>query len=71
MQIKLTLPAVVTLVFVILKLTNVIGWSWWWIFSPLLIVGGLWVAIYLFVLLVALLGTAVVLVGTVYRKLRR
>ncbi len=23
------------LVFIILKLCNVIGWSWWWVLSPL------------------------------------
>ena len=25
----------VTMIFVVLKLTNVIGWSWWWVFSPI------------------------------------
>lgn len=24
-----------TLVFIVLKLTNVIAWSWWWVLSPL------------------------------------
>jgi len=24
-----------TIVFIILKLTDVIGWSWWWVLSPL------------------------------------
>ncbi|GGB82747.1 hypothetical protein GCM10007424_23480 [Flavobacterium suaedae] len=24
-----------TIVFIILKLTNVINWSWWWVTSPL------------------------------------
>ena len=24
-----------TLIFVVLKLTHVIGWSWWWVLSPL------------------------------------
>lgn len=23
-----------TLVFIVLKLTGVIGWSWWWVLSP-------------------------------------
>ena len=23
------------LVFLVLKLTNVIAWSWWWVFSPI------------------------------------
>ena len=26
---------VLTVVFVVLKLTDVIDWSWWWVFSPL------------------------------------
>ena len=28
---------VLTIVFVALKLTKVIAWSWWWVFSPVLI----------------------------------
>ncbi len=24
-----------TIVFIVLKLTNVIAWSWWWVLSPL------------------------------------
>lgn len=24
-----------TIVFIVLKLTNVIHWSWWWVLSPL------------------------------------
>lgn len=28
---------VLTIVFIILKLTGVIAWSWWWVFSPTLI----------------------------------
>ena len=32
---NITLCDVLTVVFVILKLTDVIDWSWWWVFSPL------------------------------------
>ena len=28
-------PTVVFIVFLILKLTDVIDWSWWWVTSPL------------------------------------
>lgn len=36
MKIKLTIPLLgLTILFVILKLTNIIEWSWWWILSPL------------------------------------
>lgn len=24
-----------TIVFIVLKLTHVISWSWWWVFSPI------------------------------------
>jgi len=24
-----------TIVFIVLKLTNVIAWSWWWVLSPI------------------------------------
>lgn len=27
-----------TVAFIVLKLTGVIGWSWWWVLSPLWIV---------------------------------
>ena len=48
-----SLPTVVFIVFLILKLTNVIDWSWWWVTSPLWISFGLG--------LVALLIYAIVL----------
>lgn len=30
-----------TIVFIVLKLTDVISWSWWWVVSPVLIPLGL------------------------------
>lgn len=33
--------AVLTIIFVILKLTNHIDWSWWWVLSPMWINLGL------------------------------
>lgn len=41
----LGLSSVLTVIFVVLKLVGVIDWSWWWIFSPLLIDIGLAVII--------------------------
>jgi sterol desaturase/sphingolipid hydroxylase (fatty acid hydroxylase superfamily) len=38
-----------TIVFVVLKLTNIISWSWWWIFAPL------WIPFILIFLLAMLL----------------
>jgi len=30
----LRLPAVLGVVFIVLKLVGVIGWSWWWVLAP-------------------------------------
>jgi hypothetical protein len=31
----LGLTSVLTIIFIVLKLLDVISWSWWWVFSPL------------------------------------
>lgn len=31
----ISLSTLLTIVFVILKLTGTIDWSWWWVFSPM------------------------------------
>lgn len=31
------------ILFIILKITGVIGWSWWWVLSPILIPLALWI----------------------------
>lgn len=49
----------VTIVFVILKFVDVIDWSWWWVFSPLLIALGLNI-VGLIIVLVGLLFAAIV-----------
>lgn len=28
-------PGLLTIAFIVLKLTNVISWSWWWVLCPL------------------------------------
>ncbi len=45
-----------TIVFIVLKLTEVIAWSWWWVLSPLWIG---FVAIILFIVALALIANAV------------
>lgn len=42
-----------TIVFITLKLTHTIDWSWWWVLSPLWIPFALVVLIFLIVLTVA------------------
>ena len=32
---SMSFSSVLFLIFLVLKLTNVIGWSWWWITAPL------------------------------------
>ncbi len=36
-----TAPTLLTMMFVGLKLSNIIDWSWWWVLSPLWISIGL------------------------------
>lgn len=39
-------PGLLTIVFIILKLTDVIDWSWWWVLSPI------WISLLIAVLFV-------------------
>lgn len=49
------LANILTIVFVIAKLAGVVGWSWWWVFSPL------WVSVLLVIgILLLVLGFAAV-----------
>jgi hypothetical protein len=49
----LSLPGVLFIIFLILKLTGNIDWSWWWVTSPL------WIPVCLF------LGVFFVLIGII------
>lgn len=49
----ISLDVILTIVFVILKLTKVIDWSWWWVFSPLWIGAALVILIIIFVIVIA------------------
>lgn len=44
-----------TITFIVLKLCNVIAWSWWWVLSPL------WIGIPAIIILVLALAAIVVL----------
>lgn len=41
---------ILTLIFIVLKLAGVIAWSWWAVFSPMLISVVIYVAIAIYVL---------------------
>lgn len=40
-----------TIIFLILRLTKLIAWAWWWVFSPVLAVLGLWLVVALVVII--------------------
>ncbi len=42
-----------TIVFIVLKLTGFIAWSWWWVLSPL------WISVLLFVAVFAVCGAII------------
>lgn len=46
----------ITIVFVVLKLTEVIDWSWWWVLSPILISFALVIIALIIVLIIALVN---------------
>lgn len=43
-----------TIVFIVLKLLNVISWSWWWVLSPLWIPVALGIVIWLIACVIAI-----------------
>jgi hypothetical protein len=47
-----------TILFIALKLTNVIAWSWWWVLSPIWISALFGIAVLVVALLVAVIAVA-------------
>ena len=47
--------SLLTLAFIILKLCNVITWSWWWVLSPMWISIGLVVVIFIVAMVVLII----------------
>ena len=50
-----SITGLLTVAFVVLKLVGVIGWSWWWVLSPLWIEAALVVSILIIVGIVLLI----------------
>jgi phosphoglycerol transferase MdoB-like AlkP superfamily enzyme len=48
------LPGILGIVFIVLKLTHVIDWSWWWVLAPFWVVS----AFFIFLLVIALFVSA-------------
>lgn len=55
---RIGLPTLLFLIFLILKLTDKIDWSWFWVCSPLVIGAGIWVVAMAFFLLIGLVMVA-------------
>lgn len=55
---KVSLPVLLTVLFVGLKLGKVITWSWLWVVSPIWIAIALWIVVMLVICLVVLIGIA-------------
>ena len=57
MGIEINTPLLLFIVFLILKLCNIIDWSWWWVVSPLWIPAIVSIVIILIILIiVAIIG---------------
>lgn len=64
MKIELAgLPVILFTVFLILKLCKVIGWSWWWVASPLWIM-----ALFIIAVTVVYYMVALIMISRKYRK---
>jgi len=48
---------VLFIVFLILKLTGFIAWSWWWVFAPLYPAAFIWLTILICLFIAAMSGT--------------
>jgi len=40
-RVQFNIVGILTLIFIVLKITGNITWSWWWVFSPILISWGI------------------------------
>ena len=62
MKIKIDFTVIcllLTAVFTLLKMNNIIQWSWWWVFSPILIPLGFAFAITIVIVLWAVISNAI------------
>jgi hypothetical protein len=51
-----------TILFVALKLTGVIAWSWWWVLSPI------WLSFVLWLVILGVIGLIALIIGIANRR---
>jgi hypothetical protein len=51
------LASILTIIFVLFKLTGNIDWSWWWVFSPLWLPALLFIAIGVLIIVISLIAS--------------
>ncbi len=56
---SISLSSILTIIFVIAKLTGVIDWSWWIVFLPTIITIGLAILFMAVLLIVIMIGAAI------------
>lgn len=61
---KRLIPCMVTLAFVVLKLTGYVSWSWFWVLSPL------WITIMIWIIL-TIMGLFIIMKVEKFEKQRR
>ena len=50
---KLGLVSILTIIFVVAKLFGLIAWSWWLVFSPILVVVAFWILVFIVAMLIS------------------
>lgn len=58
------LGGILLVVFIVLKLTNLIDWSWWWVLSPM------WIGLLMIVVVVFLVVLGLVVGGSIKKMLK-
>ena len=43
-----------TIIFIVLKLCNVINWNWFWVLSPVIFFASLWILLFVILIIIAL-----------------
>ena len=53
---SLGFSGLLTIVFIVLKLCNVINWNWFWVLSPVIFSAALWIVLFVIVMIIALVN---------------